>query len=87
MTPPAGWAALQESALDKLAAVRAYLDECLTGHHQPTPGELSRAAGLLLYAAGALHDADALASPATPTEGGPHGHREHEPGGSSEDGG
>jgi hypothetical protein len=63
-----GWGALNQAALDRMAAVRGWLDECLFGARTPTPGELSRCAGQLLYAAGALLDASALGSPPGPDE-------------------
>jgi hypothetical protein len=46
-----------------MAAVRTFIDECLVGARVATPGELCRAAGMLLYAAGALSDAAGLGSP------------------------
>jgi hypothetical protein len=61
--PAAGWGALQGDALDRMAAVRTFIDECLVGARVATPGELCRAAGMLLYAAGALSDAAGLGSP------------------------
>jgi len=68
------WGALTQDALDRMAAVRGYVDECLTGLRRPTSGELCRAAGHLLYAAGALQDAAALGSPP-----GPEGHPDDAP--------
>jgi len=57
------WASRQAEAMARLAAVRSYLDAILVGAQTPKPGDLARASGLLLYAAGALIDADQLGEP------------------------
>lgn len=68
------WAMRQQDAIGRMTAVRGYLDAVLSGHTTPHPGDLARAAGLLLYASGSLQDAEGYGQPATQLDVPPAGY-------------